>query len=87
MTAIGDINIFQDIITSEFKTPGDHIFILGKNSKGLLGSEYATHFKLNEQENILPEICLEENKKILQKVFENRELWKSAHDVSEGENN
>jgi len=86
VTAMSKCNI-NHTVTSDFKNAGDYIYLIGKNSLGLFGSELVENFELNSQEASFPpaintSLNYQLYKQYHQAVKSN--LIKSAHDISDG---
>ncbi|RLA63368.1 MAG: phosphoribosylformylglycinamidine synthase [Epsilonproteobacteria bacterium] len=71
-------------VTSDFKAEGDLIYLLGEQSVGFAGSEFAELYKVSDEK--LPEINLDANKKMYQDYYQACQLGliKSCHDLSDG---
>ncbi|MCK5073187.1 MAG: hypothetical protein KAQ98_07145, partial [Bacteriovoracaceae bacterium] len=70
-------------VTSPFKNEGDHIYLLGEQGAGLVGSEFCEFF---EMESCLPTIDPKKNYdiyKTLHKEIGNKRIA-SCHDISDG---
>lgn len=84
VTMVGKINDISRAMSSEFKTPGDYVYVLGTTKDELGGSEF---YKLhNGVGNTPPEIDWDEHiplYKALSAAIEDG-LVASAHDVSDG---
>lgn len=85
---IGMLGIIDDlkyITTANFKSPGDLIILLGKNTDEIGGSEYLAWIH-NKVLGDAPGIDLELEKRVQQTCLEGIRLGliKSAHDVSDG---
>ncbi len=81
------VGVLEDVskaISSDFKEPGNHIFIIGRESSSLGGSQYLK-FR-NIASTTLPWFDMEELRLISEKYRDAyaRELILSAHDVSSG---
>ena len=72
--------------TSSFKNVGDRIFWMGRREKGLIGSEYAEHFILSEEEKVLIDVDLSANLTLYRNMKRGQELglFSSIHDISDG---
>lgn len=76
--------------TSDFKNPGDLIYLVGRKSKGLLGSELGELYRISSIDdgtfNSLPAMDTHANKKLYEAVFHalQRQLINSCHDLSDG---
>jgi len=85
---IGMIGILEDrkqLMTLDYKNPGDHIFLIGKSVNDLGSSEYLYSI-LNEKLSPAPYFNLEEEydvQLLVRKLIRNK-LINSAHDVSDG---
>lgn len=80
-------NVLENIITFDFKTKGDLIYLLGKKGENVNSSIFAQIFISNDFENSpAPTLELEEEKKLLSFFSEltSHKLIKSAKDISEG---
>lgn len=85
---IGMLGILQDkkmLMTLDFKTPGDKIYLIGSSQNDINSSEYLIHYhkiKLSPP----PYFNLDEEYELQQILLKliNNQLIKSAHDVSEG---
>ena len=88
VTAMGRVPQVERTITSEFKNAGDLIFLIGKNNRGLAGSELLEMFPLPEDyySNQLNSVNAEENLKLYRSVFSliGAGILESCHDCSEG---
>jgi phosphoribosylformylglycinamidine synthase II len=87
VTALGKVNDVSKSPTSEFKNIGDLIYVIGKNKKGMGGTELNELYRLQESlEDSIPPIDLSENLKRYFKVHEAIEAGyvKSCHDISDG---
>lgn len=85
VTSIGHIENIDKIVTSDFKSAGDLIYLLGESSGGLLYSEFDRYFDLkkrNAPEEINFESALSRYQKINQAQKES--LFQSLHDISDG---
>ncbi len=82
---VGLINDVSKAVTSEFKSEGDLIFIIGEDFEEVGGSEYMKIIH-NLVEGNAPNISLEDEDKLQKTILKLIELnlIKSAHDVSEG---
>ncbi|TDJ07230.1 MAG: phosphoribosylformylglycinamidine synthase [Deltaproteobacteria bacterium] len=71
-------------VTSEFKAPGDQVYLLGEEGQGLAGSEFAELYKISEEK--LPGVNLEANKKLYKSYYLacQQGLISSCHDLSDG---
>jgi len=71
-------------VTSEFKKPGDHIYLLGVEAEGLAGSEFSELYHLKEEK--LPGLNLDLNKLMYRNYFKACQLGliNSCHDLSDG---
>ncbi|MBN2364270.1 phosphoribosylformylglycinamidine synthase subunit PurL [candidate division WOR-3 bacterium] len=67
---------------NSFYCPGDRIYVLGPEPKGLGGSCFEKRARV--QCGLLPEIDLKTSKDVIWKVFSNLDSFSSIHDVSEG---
>lgn len=81
------VGVLEDIsraISADFKESGNHIFIIGRESSSLGGSQYLKFRNISS--TTLPWFDMEELKLISEKYMEaySRELILSAHDVSSG---
>lgn len=84
ITMVGKIDDVRKCISSDFKKPGDLVYVLGNTRGELGGSEY---FKLfNGIGNEPPELHPEEHVPLYKALSEaiSEGLVKSAHDVSDG---
>jgi len=71
-------------VTSEFKDAGDLIYVIGKKSYGLAGSELCELYKI--EDNNLPNIDISANK-LMYRTYNNalkEGLVQSGHDISDG---
>ncbi len=84
ITVIAKIDDVHKALTSNFKAAGDYIYVLGKTSDELGGSEYYKLF--NGQGNQEPKVDLEENFQLYRALGEAIEkgMVASAHDISDG---
>ncbi|RKX18326.1 MAG: phosphoribosylformylglycinamidine synthase subunit PurL, partial [Candidatus Zixiibacteriota bacterium] len=85
---IGMVGILDDVqkrLTSSFKDGGDVIALIGENKGELGGSEYLKVVH-NKVAGLIPEIEPEKVRDVISVLVElaNKELIKSAHDVSDG---
>ncbi|MDD5361569.1 MAG: phosphoribosylformylglycinamidine synthase subunit PurL [Ignavibacteria bacterium] len=85
---IGMIGLIENVdktLTSYFKDDGDVIFIIGKDKQELGGSEYLSRVH-NIIKGTCPELDLNAEKKLQDSILElnDKELIKSAHDISDG---
>lgn len=85
---LGIVGLVRDVnksITPGFKQEGDPIFLLGMNKDELGGSEYLK-FIWDMEKGRAPQIDLEEEKRVHQVCIDaiEKELLRSAHDISEG---
>ena len=71
-------------ITSDFKQPGDLIYLIGKTYDELAGSEF--HALLNVQGSSVPQVRMDEAKQAYLKMMQANEsgLINSSHDISDG---
>ncbi|MBN2122424.1 phosphoribosylformylglycinamidine synthase subunit PurL [Candidatus Micrarchaeota archaeon] len=84
VTVVGKIQDVEEAISSDFKEPGDTIYVLGETRGALGGSEYYKLF--GGVGNGMPEVRLEESA-ALYSAFSKATaagLVESAHDVSDG---
>lgn len=88
VTALAKVPDINRVVSSDFKTAGDFIFLLGSNRRGLGGSELEAAFSLPERAalgappGVEPAAQLSLYRKLHQAI---RKGWiKSCHDCSEG---
>jgi len=84
VSVVGKIDDIKKAISSEFKTPGDHVYILGKTYEELGGSEYYRLFDGTGAQP--PKVRPNEHipiYKALEAAIEEG-IVQSAHDVSDG---
>src|SRR3989339_24247 len=76
------------LVTSEFKDPGDLIFLLGKNGEGMLASEFAQLYTIENNASLaqIPQPFLKDNFTLyhLLRRAQLAGLIKSSHDLSDG---
>ncbi len=88
ITAVAKVENVSKTVTSDFKNPGDLIFILGTNHRHLGGSMLKEIFKLPKDfyRNELPPIHPTLNRDVYKKLHSAMEksLLNSCHDCSEG---
>ncbi len=84
ITVLSKIDDIRKSITSDFKQPGDLIYILGKTYDEMGGSEL--YKQLGYIGQILPKVRLNENVKLYDAISKAtaKGLLKSAHDISQG---
>jgi phosphoribosylformylglycinamidine synthase len=82
---LGLIENYRKVMTSYFKHDGDIIFLLGKRCNNIGGSEYLKVIH-NQVAGDAPDIDLDEEQRLQNLTLEliEKELIKSAHDVSDG---
>ncbi len=85
---IGMVGLIKDLsktVTSEFKSVGDLIYLLGEDFEEIGGSEYLKRI-FNLVEGDAPELDLERENKLQQTLLTaiDKKLIASAHDISEG---
>ena len=85
VVAVGVLDRPEDAIPSYYQREGDLIAVIGEvNKKPVVnGSEYLKEF-FGKVSGDIPPVNLELEKKLANFIRENRELIKSAHDVSDG---
>ncbi len=81
---VGVMDDVSKAISADFKETGNHIFIIGRESSSLGGSQYLKFRNIDS--NTAPWFDMDELKQISEKYREaySRELILSAHDVSNG---
>lgn len=81
---VGVMDDVSKAISSDFKEPGNHIFVIGRESSSLGGSQYLKFRNITS--TTLPWFDMDELKLISEKYVEayGKELILSAHDVSSG---
>ncbi len=84
VTVVGKISNISHALSSEFKKPGDIIYVLGTTHDELGGSEFYKLF--NGLGNDVPQIRIEENARLYKAFSDATEegLLSSAHDISDG---
>jgi phosphoribosylformylglycinamidine synthase len=82
---LGLVEDYKKVMTSYFKDEGDIIILLGKRCKNINGSEYLNLIH-NKVAGDAPDIDLDEELNLQRLTLEliEKELIKSAHDVSDG---
>jgi phosphoribosylformylglycinamidine synthase subunit PurL len=85
---IGMVGLLDDVnqkMTMDFKSPGDHIFLLGKSNNDIASSEYL-HKICGVEFSPAPHFDIDEELKLQQLVTRliADKLIMSAHDISEG---
>jgi phosphoribosylformylglycinamidine synthase len=84
VTAMSALKVDQSV-TTDFKSQGDLIYLLGDDGEGLLGSEFGELYHLSKEEK-LPKINLSTNK-LLYETYQRAlsyKIIKSCHDISDG---
>ncbi|MBU0531937.1 phosphoribosylformylglycinamidine synthase subunit PurL [Candidatus Micrarchaeota archaeon] len=84
VTMVGKVSSIHKAMSSEFKQPGDFIYVLGTTKDELGGSEF---YKLyNAVGNTFPQVNLEDNMKIYKALSDaiEEDLVASVHDISDG---
>jgi len=72
--------------SSSFKNPDDEIYWIGKRDRGLIGSEYAEHFLISDEEMSILDVDMEMNLALYRRIKTGLELglFHSIHDISDG---
>ncbi len=83
VTAMAKAKI-KHVVTSDFKNEGDLIYVIGKQSSGLQGSELAEIYNIDDAK--LPDIDIKANKALYRNYYQacQKDLIKSGHDISDG---
>ncbi|MFH1222339.1 MAG: phosphoribosylformylglycinamidine synthase subunit PurL [Candidatus Micrarchaeota archaeon] len=84
ITVVGKLSNIENACSSEFKHPGDYIYVLGTTRSEMGGSEYYKLF--NGIGNNTPKLYMDEHIAIYKKLSDAMEegLIASAHDISDG---
>lgn len=84
VSAIGKVPDIEQVVTMEFKSEGDHIFLVSAGALGLAATTYAGN--MNWTSSLLPELNLEQAALLYQTIFSAMQsnLIESCHDLSEG---
>ncbi len=82
VTSMSKANV-NHTVTTPFKNAGDLIYLLGKETAGLAGSEFAELFRVSEK---LPQIDIDANKELYKTYYQGtlKDLIESGHDLSDG---
>ncbi len=84
VSAIGKVPDIERVVTMDFKSVGDHIFVVSAGALGLAATTYAGN--MNWTSSLLPELNLEQAALLYQTIFSamQNNLIESCHDLSEG---
>ncbi|MFA6555147.1 MAG: AIR synthase-related protein, partial [Candidatus Obscuribacterales bacterium] len=84
VSAIGKVPDIEQVVTMDFKSEGDHIFLVSAGALGLAATTYAGN--MNWTSSLLPELNLEQAALLYQTIFSAMQsnLIESCHDLSEG---
>ncbi|MFA7335311.1 MAG: phosphoribosylglycinamide formyltransferase [Candidatus Obscuribacterales bacterium] len=84
VSAIGKVPDIEQVVTMEFKSVGDHLFLVSAGALGLAATTYAGN--MNWTSSLLPELNLEQAALLYQTIFTamQNNLIESCHDLSEG---
>lgn len=79
---VAKIEDVRTVVTSDFKMPGDHVYLIGKTYDELGGSEFLRLF--GQLGNTVPKVRCEEARERYRNVAKARSLLRSCHDCSDG---
>lgn len=84
VSAIGKVPDIERVVTMDFKSVGDHLFVVSAGALGLAATTYAGN--MNWTSSLLPELNLEQAALLYQTIFSamQNNLIESCHDLSEG---
>lgn len=84
VSAIGKVPNIERVVTMDFKSVGDHLFVVSAGALGLAATTYAGN--MNWTSSLLPELNLEQAALLYQTIFcaMQNNLIESCHDLSEG---
>ena len=88
ITAVGKLKR-ENIVTTDFKDPGDLIYIIGGKGGGLQYSEFSEYYNVSERlknYNYYSEFSITKNVLLYQRLYQTISdgLIKSCHDISDG---
>lgn len=84
VSAVGKVPDISNVVSMEFKSPGDHIFLVAAGALGLAATTYVEEMKWTS--SLLPELDLQKAAILYRKIYQaiQADLVESCHDLSEG---
>jgi phosphoribosylformylglycinamidine synthase II/formyltetrahydrofolate-dependent phosphoribosylglycinamide formyltransferase len=84
VSAVGKVPDISNVVTMEFKSSGDHIFVVSAGALGLAATTYIEAMKWTS--SLLPELDLPNAAMLYRKIYQaiQLDLIESCHDLSEG---
>ncbi len=84
LMAVGIVEDIRKAVSSDLKSEGDFLYIVGTTAPEMGGSEY--YRTIGAESTVVPEVSMEKTRTLSEKVLESmqKELVRACHDISHG---